>query len=508
MKPCAKKIVTALLIALVFCSAAVFGPLSTPALANSAQKEWEGETSSGILISGDGDAPIVVDKEVLTFDIQHEVGPDYSADSKMNTVTAEYTFTNPTDNTYTVHAVFPFMDGTYIYYDDDFDDTKYYDVKIDGASVDNAMRATYTADYYGFDLEKEISLIRNDYATADDWDLDATVYRYTVSIQMPVELQKADGYRKELYFNMAMQSGKILFSQTPDKVYSGIYQNYDSFHLYNSYASIEVYSIGQPLDLEAVFENAFFVDRSDDYQNPDVYTGGEITVKSAENMLFSDLVYLDYDENGSISRMDWHNVVFDMWHDRDTNYDRHNVGLFDFDYRHTRRWYDYEITFQPHQTVINTVKAPILPSIHQNYEPTKYVYSYLLSPASTWADFKDLTINVNTPFYILDLKDGWQKTDSGYTAHYDTLPEFGTLEMTICSSAEPKIQKNYFYAVVWGLLIFVEIVIFLIPIAIIVVAIILIKKAIKRKKKKKAALEEELSAPSDTPDFSTREDEN
>ena len=97
-----------LIFALAF--AAVFSA-AMPAKANSAQTRWEGTTSTGITISGNGDSPIVVDSELLTFDITNEVGPYSSEDRPLNTVTARYTFRNPTDSEITVFAVFPFMDG-------------------------------------------------------------------------------------------------------------------------------------------------------------------------------------------------------------------------------------------------------------------------------------------------------------------------------------------------------------------------------------------------------------
>lgn len=49
------------------------------------------------------------------------------------------------------------------------------------------------------------------------------------------------------------------------------------------------------------------------------------------------------------------------------------------------RWYEYEITLEPGQRLINTVEAPMYPSINLDYEPDIFGYTYLLSPAQTWA---------------------------------------------------------------------------------------------------------------------------
>ena len=77
-----------LIFALAF--AAVFSA-AMPAKANSAQTRWEGTASTGITISGNGDSPIVVDSELLTFDITNEVGPYSSEDRPLNTVTLSAT---------------------------------------------------------------------------------------------------------------------------------------------------------------------------------------------------------------------------------------------------------------------------------------------------------------------------------------------------------------------------------------------------------------------------------
>ena len=164
-----------LIFALAF--AAVFSA-AMPAKANSAQTRWEGTTSTGITISGNGDSPIVVDSELLTFDITNEVGPYSSEDRPLNTVTARYTFRNPTDSEITVFAVFPFMDGRNGYDYGSISDGKFYDITVNGVSANSTVRATYYNRDDEFDLEKEISNVTDEYKTADDWNLSEKVYRY------------------------------------------------------------------------------------------------------------------------------------------------------------------------------------------------------------------------------------------------------------------------------------------------------------------------------------------
>lgn len=104
------------------------------------------------------------------------------------------------------------------------------------------------------------------------------------------------------------------------------------------------------------------------------------------------------------------------------------------------RWYEYKITVGPGERIVNTVTAPIYPSIDGRYEPPIYEYTYLLSPANTWAEFGNLDIVVNTPYYMIT--DGeviaFEQTDSGYSVHLTGLPE-GELTFTLCSEATTKI---------------------------------------------------------------------
>ena len=82
-----------------------------PATANSAQMHWEGVSSTGAIIT-DGESPIMVEKELLTFDIA-EFPQEYYSNideylSYTGKVTAEYTFYNPADYTVTARLLFPF----------------------------------------------------------------------------------------------------------------------------------------------------------------------------------------------------------------------------------------------------------------------------------------------------------------------------------------------------------------------------------------------------------------
>ena len=72
------------------------------------------------------------------------------------------------------------------------------------------------------------------------------------------------------------------------------------------------------------------------------------------------------------------------------------------------------------------------------WQPTKYEYTYLLSPASGWAAFGGLDIEVRTPYYLLDSSlEGFEKTETGWISHTDGLPD-KELTLTFCESDAPQ----------------------------------------------------------------------
>ena len=415
---------------------------ASPALANSASTVWRGVTSTGITFVGEGSSPIVVDSELLTFDIMHEGSRDYYDGVQLNTVTARYTFRNPTDDEITVRAVFPFMEGSSYYDYDSVSDGKFYDITVDGVSVNSTVRATYyNGRYGGFDLEKEIANVTDEYKTADGWDLSEKVYRYKLQIDNDFSGKMPD--YSSAYVTFSLPNVKMFCSENVsarNEYYLGN-NSYISISYNEATQFIEFYTVGEPLAVAEIVENAEFVYYKAARNYPRV-SGFSVKIAEQNELTFEDLVYLYHTEDSKISRLDWHNIIFEKHH-RFIYYGKSELSAFEVSPSEIRRWYDYEMTFAPKQTLVNEVKSPLFPDVDSGYDPTIFTYNYLLSPASTWASFKDLTIVVNTPFHILDLKDGWQKTETGYVVHYDTLPEYGELEMTVCSSEKPKHNDPY-----------------------------------------------------------------
>ena len=105
------------------------------------------------------------------------------------------------------------------------------------------------------------------------------------------------------------------------------------------------------------------------------------------------------------------------------------------------RWYEYTLALEPGQTLTNTVTAPLYPAIDAGYTPSIYTYTYLLSPAKTWAQFGELKIVVNTPYYMTENNQGsFSETGNGYELTLPGLPE-KELSFTLSESEHPRPPK-------------------------------------------------------------------
>lgn len=151
------------------------GGCAQPAYANSAQRHWSGTDVTGAVVTGE-DCPIVVERELLTFDVQ-EFPEQYYPDTDSFLaytwkVTAEYTFRNPADYTVTATLVFPFGNpphyGEYTYDQAtgrsvDVSDALKYGVTLDGKPIEAAVRHTLKARHTSFSLDEDLPKLADSY---------------------------------------------------------------------------------------------------------------------------------------------------------------------------------------------------------------------------------------------------------------------------------------------------------------------------------------------------------
>ena len=445
------------LAALAVSFAMLLGAGASPVFANSAQTSWSGVDSTGSYVT-DENCPIVVEQELLTFDLAQFPDNYYEdAESFLNyqgSVTAQYTFHNPSDYTVTATLAFPFGGYPgygYEGYDEQSemflfaDDTAKYTITADGVEIEKTLHHTLFIRWDQFDPERDPERLR-DGLTDDPFyspDLPVTLYTFTLSdfddeawtaANVAIDLPAFDG--KTRYLLVEQSGGGSL----PDG---------------GGRASVWAEN-GMDIHLYVIGEDSAQLPEWQFYQNGGTRDGeeieGTVTLSETEMMTFQDLALSEYNPTGTISESDWYNAIVTLFNEHSdhkfsfiqlaemTTNDLLNISS------QLMRWYVYELTLEPGQTLVNTVEAPMYPSINLRDDPAVYGYTYLLSPAQTWAEFGDLEIVINTPYYLTaSTLEGFEKTETGYSLSLDGLPE-GDLIFSLSTEQPPVIKAGFIIA--------------------------------------------------------------
>lgn len=399
--------------------------------ANSALQRYVGVDAMGAIMRGEN--PIVVEHEQLTFDLFSfpTVGTQDGYDGK---VTAEYTFYNPSEYTITATLLFPFGTLPY-YYDLGADDAQVIDsyaLTVDGNAVDTRLRHTLSVYKYGnFDTTQQLALIRDDYVTDSFFSPDLTVTRYDFAYGGATQVD-LNGTLCAAFDFINSADRRIVFPGAPNLYIrgavtrAGIWVDLDD--------TLTVYVLGTPY---AQFPDWKF------YKNGSLrdeeQCSLEVALTSTSTLTFEQFVMASRNENGSVTKVDLYNAAVAELSDEYDN----GIVITTADFgsgfeRSLMRWYEYDITLSPNERVLNSVTAPIYPYIYADYDPPKYDYTYLLSPATTWNSFGDIDILIRTDSLLLDsAPEGFTKTEDGYALSLNGLPD-GELTFTLCASEDPE----------------------------------------------------------------------
>ena len=442
--------------------------IAPTAAANSAQSHWSGTDRTGALIA-DEICPLEVQGEKLTFEVQEFPRNYYSTAEEFRSytgyVTAEYTFYNPADYTVTATLVFPFgaVPDYGNFYDDQLEtsswgvDVDKYDITVDGTAVEKRLRHTLAERYDQFDLERDMALLHDGYADDPFYTPDLTVTKYIYQVS-GVDSEAYPAATAAFLLNADPACTRVLLmEQTGGKTLEeGV--------LADTWAENGVrYTVccfGEPVgELDwRMYENGACEKEID----------GAVELVDTSTMTFKDLALENWTDASGVLEQDWYNAFVE-----DLNRSEWSCGVVSGSDIHEdlsralMRWYEYEITVEPGERVVNTVTAPLYPSINTNYDPSIYTYTYLLSPARTWRAFGTLDIRVNTPYFITESSlEGFEKGEEGYTLSLDGLPE-GELVFVLSADEHPaKALPNLSYLV------------FYLPVFLLLLAVILIPAAV------------------------------
>lgn len=425
-----------------------FSLLAVPASANSAQTQWRGTDATGAIVTGE-DCPLVVEHELLTFDIAQfpeshyrEVSDYLSYTGK---VTAEYTFYNPSDYSVDATLVFPFgAIPDYGHLQDNetgkrllYSDTEKYDITVDGAAIEKTLRHTLT--FWGdqFELDEDMAKLHDGFMVDPFYSPDMPVTRYTY---MPSAVD-TETYR----------AANAAFILSADPAKTRVYmEGQNGGTLLDGAVQMEGWvEPDEPFVVNVIGEPLAQMPDWKIYENGacEKEIEGTMILTNAESTTLKDFLLQEYDPASGILESDWYNAMVTAFNDFMWKYGAITCSELGFDIsKNLMRWYEYEITLDPGETITNAVTAPIYPAIDGDYKPPVYEYTYLLSPAQTWAEFGTLDIVVNTPFYMIQSgTERFEWTNPGYTAYLDGLPD-GELTFTLCAEKEPEapVYLGYF----------------------------------------------------------------
>ena len=136
------------------------------------------------------------------------------------------------------------------------------------------------------------------------------------------------------------------------------------------------------------------------------------------------------------------------------------------------------MTFAPHETLVNEVVAPLYPDLNERYSPSVYVFNYLVSPAATWKSFADLSVTINTNYYLTDASEDFEQVEGGYAWHSDTLPS-NELQFSLCKSQYPKSSGSKASKIIANIILLSV----LEPLCIIIVGLVIVIVVIKKTEK-------------------------
>ena len=435
------------ILSLILASVLLLSLFSIPASANSRVPVWSGRDANGVIVK-DSDVPIVVEGELLTFDLStlpyvryNDVESFLAYDGK---VTAEYTFYNPTDMEITATLMFPFGDKPEYSKSASTEELGKYGVYINGEQIEATLRHTFNSykdKYYDgvkFDADRHFATLGDEYIEDDFYTKDLTVTKYSYKLVCPpgahsfaIDIDNIGSERKIVLYEgrvggYVTDTGGFCVSTHPSEGEEKI---------------IHFYVFGEPLS--AMPEASWYKSYSAYSEGNKV--DGEFDYLGSETMTLEDFIFDEMYPREGVSEVDWYNACVVAMKERE---ERGGAIRSLAGYTPLMRWFEYEITLAPGERITNTVVAPMYPKVEAWDHPYEYHYTYLLSPASCWADFGTLDIVVNTPYKMSESSIGaFEKIEGGYKLVLEGLPqdESGYLDLSFTlmgDGSTPKYQPS------------------------------------------------------------------
>ena len=390
-----------------------------------AGRQWVrgGRYATGVFPDEEG-CPIVAEQVNLTFDTLRR---DEETENTQGFITAEYTLRNPTEDTVRVRMFYPFGSIPS-------------DIQVDGEPLAPTLRHSYLDYSEAFSIEQRRLWIIDGWAEDSFYDPEMTVTRYTYHIQpgdsMEGEFALVADDKVQVTCSVDPENTRVhldpvLRAESTDGTLVLTTDFRHGTHVGEG-RNFCLYVIGAPLKTDPVW--SAYDSGGSEHEALDVST----ELVSTEQIPLKELFCMHKGTMGRVSQTDWYNAVLHKVRENDSG--EGYLGWYDvLDVSEDlMRWYEYELTFQPGQSLVNTVTVPLHPSVDEKTEPYKYGYTYQFSAEQRWAFCGPVNVTVNTPFYMLDTnQEGFEKTETGYRLTLERLPE-GELTFRLCESEHPE----------------------------------------------------------------------
>ncbi len=408
----------------------LFG-VRTEASANSAPAYWTGTDGSGVVAVYDGgDCPIEVKKETLTFRIPDL--PLAEMENYRSNVTAEYELYNPTQEDISLTLFFPV--GFRPDYSEAYEangtplpGAEAYSVTVtqEGReqNVDLSFRHTYYISKNIGQFEVAEQLPSDYYADSSFYGREMRVTRYSYTVTAP-----SDGtyYTFCFLYDCNPRKTQIICESGVTGTANGVGVAYAYLNAGQT-REVTFYAVGEQL-ASGNISTRLTVGRGGYSEEAQ---GGSISMLTETRQTFAEFVEdfrpREQTEYGGVSEVDWYNAVVAMLSSGESGmlFLSDDLPLMDY----LLLWCEYSITVPARTTIHNTVTAPLFPGVERG----NYTYDYLLSPAWYWASFGDLTVRLETPYYLSSSTLPFTRQTYGYSFRKDSLP-MGELSFTLRES--------------------------------------------------------------------------
>ncbi len=426
------------------------------AIAGAAPMYLSGSDGAGAIPAGEK-SPIEVESAHLRFSLAELPETDFIENAEKfkqysGKFTAEYTYYNPTDEDCRLDLVLPLglLPEYYPCPADPIDRTSLgYAIRQDGRDVACKLRHTlddwWLARGGTFDLEEGLDRLYPDETQFYRDDLPVTVYEYNIEVSPSFRnrTKDQDYVNFALSFAASAERTRVICS---DHFGFGVKDGkakitcgFDCVE--NERFKVKVFVLG-----EDISKGETYVFR---YQNGGIAIDEDasVTLEGRETTTFSQFALSFREEGSAVSDADWKNAFLEAVEEKRyaktccSEFVPKELGMPCA----LMQWFEYSLDIPAKSRVVSSVTAPIYPALDGGRSRVLYDYHYLLSPAQKWAKFGQLTVDIDTPYYIFDSSLGFEKREGGYTLTRDMLP-LGELDFTLSEEEWSASDKNLTYS--------------------------------------------------------------